>query len=458
MAKIIDYTIVISRSAGATEKRAAALLREKIKVICGKKLPLVTDDAHPVPLEIVVGKTNREELDGLDFQRAARRFFEFVLQMQDKRLYIVGLGVDPGPLPYTSPYVVYNDGQISTAYGVYWFIEKILGCNMMFAANADFTEKPDLEIPEGFRFYHTTEALQKQLPERIDGAAMYLIPTTIQLEWPMECVIFKTGSGKFIVVDGGREDETDHVLRCLEHLAEGKKPVVSAWLFSHVHDDHYGVYKKLCEDPAFGSRVTVEHFYCHLLSEEFYLTTSREPNPEHVRVRNILLNSEKTLGARVHTVNRGDVIRAEEFAFEVLRIPSEERAADMNMNDSSVVYRLNYNDQQTMVLLGDAEWVCSNELIETYGEALKSDAVQIGHHGVGNVSEECYRLIGADFYLWQNTPRVWYSDGGSGLHTRNIGVPNTMLYISQAGGKPENQFRDMEGILSLPLPITGKGE
>ena len=179
MAKIIDYTIVISQFAGATEKRAAALLREKIKVICGKKVPLVTDDADPVPLEIVVGKTNREELDGLDFQRAEQKIWEFVLKTAGERLYITGLGVDPGPLPYTSPYVVYNDGQISTAYGVYWFVEKLLGCNMMFAASADFTEKPDLELPEVFCFYHTTEALQNQLPEKLPGAAMYLIPTTI---------------------------------------------------------------------------------------------------------------------------------------------------------------------------------------------------------------------------------------------------------------------------------------
>ena len=112
MAKITDYTIVISQFAGATEKRAAALLREKIKVICGKKVPLVTDDADPVPQEIVVGKTNREELDGLDFQRAEQKIWEFVLKTAGERLYITGLGVDPGPLPYTSPYVVYNDGQI----------------------------------------------------------------------------------------------------------------------------------------------------------------------------------------------------------------------------------------------------------------------------------------------------------------------------------------------------------
>lgn len=453
MAKVIEYQIIISQNAGATEKRSAALLQEKIKLICGTKIPVLTDETAPSPLEIVVGQTNREALDGLSFQRAPKKLWEYALLTVGSRFYITGLGVKPEPAPFLSSYEVYNDGQIGTAHGVYVFIEKILGYDMMFSGYCDLPEKPELEMPENYRHFRTAEALQAQLPEKPEGASVHFIPSCTKLEWQMTSIIFRTASGKLIVVDGGRIEDTEHVLQALEHLSDGKKPVVSAWLLSHMHDDHFGFYVELCENPALRDRVTVEHFYCNLLSEEFYLKTSQECDPRHGVVRNLLLDPKQNIAREIHTVQTGDVITVDEFAFEVLHVPSEDRATDMNMNDSSVVYKLNYNDQQTIMLLGDAEWVCSNDLVENQKDKLKSDVVQVSHHGCGNVSEECYKLIDAKYYIWQVSPRFWYSDGGSGLNTRNTGVSNTFLYIGEAGGKAENFFRDMEGIVSLSLPI-----
>ena len=45
MAKIADYTIVMPQKATENERRAAAFIRENIRLVCGKKVPLVTDDA-----------------------------------------------------------------------------------------------------------------------------------------------------------------------------------------------------------------------------------------------------------------------------------------------------------------------------------------------------------------------------------------------------------------------------
>lgn len=454
MSKITDYRIVIGQSAGATEKRAAAFLQQQIKLICGRKLPLVTDVLPPQELEILVGQTNREALDHMNFQRSVEKQWEYALVTAGKRFYITGLGVKPAPVPYLSAYAIYEDGQVGTAHGVYAFVEKILGYNFMFAAYGSFQENPELEIPESFRLFHTAETFRNQMPEKIDGAALYVVPTSNQLDWQMTCIIIKTASGKLIVVDGGRYAEADRVVKILEYLSEGKKPVVSAWLMSHMHDDHFGVYADICNDPELIRRVTVEHFYCHLLSEEFYTTTAGELVPTHGAIRTLLLNSGQILGAAVHTVQRGDVIRVDEVSFEVLHIPVEENPQKMNMNNTSVVFKMNYDNRQTMMLLGDAEYLASNDMLENVPEKLKCDVVQVGHHGCGNVSAECYRRMNAKYYIWQICPRFWYSDGGNGLGSRSTGVERTIMHIGEAGGKPEYQLRDSEGILSLPLPIT----
>ena len=72
MAKIIDYRIVISAHATENELRAASFLRDNIKLVVGKKLPIVRDTEPPVPYEIVVGETTRESLDAFTVPASAR--------------------------------------------------------------------------------------------------------------------------------------------------------------------------------------------------------------------------------------------------------------------------------------------------------------------------------------------------------------------------------------------------
>jgi beta-lactamase superfamily II metal-dependent hydrolase len=173
-------------------------------------------------------------------------------------------------------------------------------------------------------------------------------------------------------------------------------------------------------------------------------------------VRSVILDSGAVTGATVHTVRAGDVIEVDEIRFDVIHVPDLAYADKMNMNDSSTVYKMTYDGGQTMMLLGDAEWVTSNDLVENHADLLKSDIVQVGHHGCGNVSKECYEAIGADVYLWQVGNRFWYSENGEGLNTHNTGVIRTRSYMMECGARLENVYRDTYGILTFTLPIEIK--
>ena len=167
-----------------------------------------------------------------------------------------------------------------------------------------------------------------------------------------------------------------------------------------------------------------------------------------------MLDSETTLGAKVHTVFRGDVIEVDGISFEVMHAPLEQDYGDMNMNDSSVVYKMTHQKSgQTVMFLGDAEWVCNNHLVAEQGQRLKSDIVQVGHHGCGNVSRECYELIGAKVYWWPIGERFWYGESGEGLNTHNTGVERMRVYMKELGVKNENVYVNMDRIISAPLPF-----
>lgn len=455
MNKITDYRIVISEHPQFNERRAASFIRENIKLVCGKKLPLVTDGEAPTDLEIVVGKTNREETDSVSLSRSASGAWEYLIFKKGARLYVTGLGVPPNnEPPYNTAYRKIDDGAIGTVMAANHFVEDILGYSFVYAAYDEFPENPDLEMPDEYDYRFTREAMRKQRPDKIDGAALYSLNCVERLDWNIGSFIVKTRTGKLIVIDGGHTDELPRLIECLKHISGEETPTVAAWLFSHLHDDHCGAYTRLVREEAWRSKLIVKDMYCNFLGRDFSTEISRgEANASYGPIYDAIMGSDKTIGANIHTVNTGDVISVDEIVFEVLHAPDPAQGPQMNLNDSSVVYKMIYDNGQSFLFLGDAEWVCNNDLVENHANKLKSDVVQVGHHGCGNVSRHCYELIDAKAYIWQCGERFWYQDCGEGLNTHNVGYVRYRAYMKELGVKNENIYVTMDTIHSFPLPM-----
>ena len=452
------FSIVISTYPSENERRAASFIRDNIRLVTGKVIPIVKDTESPYENEIVVGETSREALDGLSFERYREPMtggiWEYVIQSVGNRLYLTGLGKAPeAEAPYTSAYKHLDDGKIGTVMAAYHFVEDVLGYDFLYSSYIDIPQNPDAEIPENYRYDYTREALRAKDPMIYDGAAFYTLHGAEELHCNMGGMIFKSKSGKIAVIDGGRAADTDRFLRILQKISGREVPHVDAWLFSHLHCDHYGVYHKLCTDEKYNGVVTVDTFYCDLLTEEFYTTLAKEKVTNGDLIRAAMLSPDSPTGAAVKTVRKGDIIAVDEIEFEVIHVPDIAFADKMNMNDSSVVYKMTYDEKQSMMLLGDAEWVCSNDLVENCADKLKSDIVQVGHHGCGNVSAECYRLIDADAYIWPVGEKFWYSECGEGLNTHNTGVIRTRVYMMRNNPDLRNVYVVKDDILSSPLPM-----
>ena len=458
MAKITDYIIVIPDKPTENELRAASFIRENVKLVCGKKLKIVSDACEPVTKEIVVGQTSREIVDNLSLNRYREPntggIWEYVIKKVGDRLYLTGLGHEPtDELPFTTSYRHLDDGKIGTVMAAYHFVEDILGYDFIYSAYIDFPENPDICMPEEYDYEFTREVLRSKDPILYEGAAFYGLHGCEDLHCNTGGMIFKSRTGKIVVVDGGRPAETDRFLRILKKISGEEVPHVDAWLFSHLHVDHYGVYYKLCSDEKYAGAIAVDRFYNHLLPEEFYTSLAKERIANAPAILSAMLSDNSPTDAESVIVNVGDVIKIDELEFEVLHVPDIADAADMNMNNSSVVYKMTYDGKQTMLLLADAEWICSNDLVENCAGKLKSDIVQVGHHGCGHVSDKCYELINADAYIWLLGEKFWYSDCGEGLNTHNTGVIRSRAYMMRNNPKKENIHIAMDDIISLPLPL-----
>ena len=250
--------------------------------------------------------------------------------------------------------------------------------------------------------------------------------------------------GQYMLIDGGNAEDSDLVYT---YLKEQNVTHLDYLVATHLHEDHFDALLRYLDTVERGGDAGFDlgEIWGHVLSSAWY---EGQGLGSYAGRAERLKNPPAGIGYT--ELNRGDCFAFGAARMEVLWTGRED--VRCNMNDSSVVYKMLCGGQ-SVLFLGDAEWVCNNDLLENCRESLKSDVVQVGHHGCGNVSRECYEVIGATAYLWPIGPRFWYGESGEGLNTHNTGVIRSRVYMKEIGVKPENVYVNMDRIISLPLPI-----
>ena len=124
-----DYKIVRGANCSASEFTAAKTLQDYIAQICGVTLPLVTDNEAPQSKEIIIGKTGRESAEGYTVNRAS---------LGDEGLMIKTVG---------QKLVIAGGEKRGTLYGVYTFLEEILGCHWYTSTLIVVPHTDDLKVP-----------------------------------------------------------------------------------------------------------------------------------------------------------------------------------------------------------------------------------------------------------------------------------------------------------------------
>ena len=266
------------------------------------------------------------------------------------------------------------------------------------------------------------------------------------------CYIFRLADGSFIIFDGGwvTDPIADAIYDKLNTLAEGGDIIISGWFFTHAHIDHIGAiynFAKKYADKVTLKRVifnypgecrmtemgdTFVQGYVHKWRE----TVSLFKGVEFIKART---------GQRFHFDGLDlDVL----FTYEDYMMPRPLRT----FNDTSLVMRVT-TCGETHMYLGDASESMCGILVKKYGDLLKSDIVQVAHHGYCGGTKEIYDIIQAPIVLWPicydqpgtNNPR--YSNPEWSPITREM-IRNwaTDVYVQ------------CEGTRNFLLPVKDKNE
>ena len=288
------------------------------------------------------------------------------------------------------------------------------------------TETPT-ETPTEPDAEETTEAAEETTeevtePEPSPVVLYQLAPEQNSL---MQSYVIKTANGKLIVIDGGIDGEgldrapyMPTALRAIAGVDDGEYFEVEAWFLSHAHKDHIYELSKMMAEYSAESNYKINNIYFDFpaFGTEEYPGTNTDMEASKI-VENVNKYGQvigkgenyydQINGAVINTeaVSKGLSFDIDGVKIDVLQTwdPAD---GTSNVNDTSLVLRFTIGEQ-TVLFLNDLGSKGGSRLLATYGDALKSDIVQMAHHGQAGVNKDVYKAIGANVHLWPTPIWVW---------------------------------------------------
>lgn len=257
----------------------------------------------------------------------------------------------------------------------------------------------------------------------------------------MNSFIIATRQGKVIVIDGGYRTDAEKLLANLRQMTGAEVPHVDAWFLSHAHNDHIDAFMELLDHHADSFSLGTVFF--HFPSVQFI--KRGEPGEAHTVQE--FYDRLPQFADKICIVSEGDRYTVGEAVFDILY--TADPAFPMNtVNNSSTVFRMNLGGK-TVLFLGDLGVEGGRKLLSQYGENLKSDYVQMAHHGQNGVEESVYQAIAPTGCLW-NTPQwLWDNDVGKGFNTHIFKTVYTRGWMEKLGVKEHYVTKDGDQTLTL---------
>lgn len=233
--------------------------------------------------------------------------------------------------------------------------------------------------------------------------------------------VFKTSSGKVVVMDGGVKEEADYLRGFLAALGNH----VNIWFVSHPHPDHIGAITDILKDPK-GLKIDI---VCHSeFSPQFRKTESA-----YEAKANEFYNALHQSGIETeHLAKPGKIFQLDKTSFKILAVKDESELKNP-YNNSCVVIRVS-DPKKSFLFLADAGLEEGERLLNgPFSKELDCDYLQMAHHGQRGVSKDFYRTIKFRACLWPTPTWVYNNDVGGGYNTHTLKTVEIRNLIDSLG-------------------------
>lgn len=214
----------------------------------------------------------------------------------------------------------------------------------------------------------------------------------------------ETIKGKLIVIDGGYETDAAYVRGILKE--KGNK--VNAWILTHFHQDHIGAFCRIQEDPQ---GIKIKKIYTIDMAPMDLCVENAPWDETYTYERFLELDVEVT-----KYLYAGDKVKIAGVPMTIMNAYDDyvDALSDDLHNDGSLMFMV-YGETEKMLFCSDIGKRMSDYLLESYGEELKADYLQMGHHGNGGLKADFYQMVNPKVALF-DAP-AWLFDNTDGTYT-----------------------------------------
>lgn len=256
--------------------------------------------------------------------------------------------------------------------------------------------------------------------KRVTDGSLAVIPLDYSHREPSDgngmCYIITLCDGRFIIIDGGygyystgeeekESADADNIYAFLKEndKLKGEKLKIAAWIFTHPHADHFGAFLKF--NKLYKNDVEIEYF---IFNDGDPSTYSEEYQPnDFLRCRLPKIIREDYKSSKIIKPHVGQSL---DFC-DVKLVPlfTQELCAPSikpSPNDASLVLRLETNGTK-ILFMADADTVISDRIVSIYQETLRSDFMQVNHHGYSGATITLYDAVSPTYTLWTTSQEAF---------------------------------------------------
>ena len=319
-----------------------------------------------------------------------------------------------------SLYVAYNAYTHKDEYDDYdWTIIKKIDNKAMGEGSA-YDYDPCIRLvsaPLKTSYLPEEKLFKKQPYEKVTDTRVTTMPiysTAVGLSY-----IITLEDGSFIVFDGGgvntngvEHDILWNTLVALHTEVFGSEPTtanpvhISAWVLTHVHWDHYTAFNNMAKKYGGNGKLKMDYMIantasadsCYLWNEETAAMTPDKINSLKNNIKDGFTYIKAMTGQKFNIVN---------VEIEVLTTWMDlNPITPANGNNTNTVLRFTISNKDsasqkvTQIWTGDANRWQSRFMCAMYGDYLKSDMVNIAHHGNAGCEIEFYDKVSPTVVWW----------------------------------------------------------
>lgn len=246
-----------------------------------------------------------------------------------------------------------------------------------------------------------------------------------------------TPEDRAIIIDGGTYTEAHNVKA---HVGDRE---IAAWILTHTDGDHVGCLKDLIasNDPILDR---VECFYYNFHTPEFFRSLGGEP---HAKIVELFDSYMMTNDKKVVRPVTGDEFSIDGLRFEILFSKNEKYVKNYS-NEASLAFRVK-GEKRDVLFLGDMGQAAGEELLATHGNYLKSDIVQMAHHGHIGVDKNVYEAIDPKVCIWCAASWLWQEHEGVRYLNGGHSVTVTRQWMAEIGVQEHVVTKDGDAVIEI---------